>query len=235
VNCIDIGWCISEERSSSIFFPPCSASFNSRSNTNKNKDGVSSCPAVHSAGQRLFFIKSPYSIRLRAQKIGEKKLNIFPIYPETEIKEEIITSLITIEPRENWIEEETPVIQIKMPYVFFSDSSAWISQLETTSRKKNKNWSLIQGRFDIYNWQRPLSFAFQWIDNEQDILIKRGDPIFQLMFDSDQACNNFNLSKVELHEKLIRRIDSCAGVTSLIRNTSQIINNNRDKNLKLIQ
>ncbi len=235
MNEIVIGWCIAEERSSSIFFPPISASFDSPLNENKKKGGVSSCPAVHSAGKRIFIIKSPYSIRLRAKKVTEGKLSIFPMYPETEVQDEIISSLVTIEPRDYWIQNQVPVMQIKMPYIFFSDSPAWISQLETTSLKKNKNWSLIQGRFDIYNWQRPLSFAIQWIDTDQDISIKRGDPIFQLMFDSDQACNNFNLRRVELHEKLIRRINSCGGVNQLIRNTNQVINNNRDENITLVQ
>ena len=235
MNSIDIGWCISEEISSSVFFPPITAAFDSPLHENKKKDGVSSCPAVHSAEKNIFIIKSPYSIRLRARTVSEGKISIFPIYPQTEVQEEIISSLILIEPRDYWIQDQVPVIQIKMPYLFFSDSPAWVSQLETTSLKKNKNWSLIQGRFDIYNWQRPLSFAIQWLDINEDIAIKRGDPIFQLMFDSDQACNKFKLRRVELHETLIRRINSCSGVNQLIRNTNKVINNNRDENITLVQ
>ena len=55
-----------------------------------------------------------------------------------------------------------------------------INQLEAPSQQNIKSWSVIQGRFDIYSWQRSLNFATQWFDINNDFFIKRGDPIFQI-------------------------------------------------------
>ena len=51
MNEIVIGWCIAEERSSSIFFPPLSASFDSPLNENKKKGGASGSGEVLAAVQ----------------------------------------------------------------------------------------------------------------------------------------------------------------------------------------
>ncbi len=230
-----IGWCIAEERSSSIFFPPEPYSLFREKIDLNSKEGVSRCPAVHKAEKNLFIVKSPYSIHLRANKEINNKIVIRPVYPSTEIKEEILSSIIKIEPPDSWVSDNKPLIQIKMPYLFFSDKNVWINQLETSSIRVNKNWSLIQGRFNIFSWQRPLSFAFQWLDINCDFKIKRGDPLFQVFFDTDENSNNFILKKVSLHDDLSKRIRECEGVTSLMRNTNQLMQNTREEGIKLIK
>ena len=234
---IDIGWCITEELSSSIFFEPQSTQINhKKKSTNIKSEGVLRCPAVHNlAINRIFNIRSPYTIKLRAIETSENKIDIRGVFPDTEVDSSILPSIISVEPREFWIDKNIPILQIKMPYIFFSDIPVWINQLEAPSQKIIKSWSLIQGRFDIYSWQRSLNFATQWFDIKKDFYIKRGEPIFQICFDTTEASNEFKLKKVTLDENIKRRIASCEGVTKLIKNTGQLMSSNRDPNLKLLQ
>ena len=80
-----------------------------------------------------------------------------------------------------------------------------------------------------------MSFAFQWIDINSDLKIKRGEPLFQVFFDTDEKSNNFILKKVSLHDDLSKRIRECEGVTSLIRNTNQLMQNPREDGIKLVK
>lgn len=196
-------------------------------------NGVRSCPAVKSISSRLWVIKCPYSIKLRA-KIDNKCIRIVPIYPFTEVSKETLSSIISAEPRELWINSSNPIIQFKMPYVFFSDTPAFIHQLEAPMCTRIKNWSLIQGEIDIYNWQRPLNLAIQWIDLTKDFEIKRGDPAFQIMASSPNGNSGFKLRKTNPNDELKNRIESCEGVTSLIKDTKSIMRNSRPSNLKLL-
>ena len=233
---IDIGWCIAEELSSSIFFDPESTAINSNKKLNIKSEGVTRCPAVHNLSiNRIFSIRSPYTIKLKAIKTIDKKIDIRGVFPDTEVDRSVLPGIISIEPRELWIDQNVPILQIKMPYLFFSDVPVWINQLEAPSLKNIKSWSLIQGRFDIYSWQRSLNFATQWFDIDNDFFIKRGDPIFQISFDTNEASNEFKLKKVILNETIKRRILSCEGITKLIKNTGKLISSNRDPNLKLLQ
>jgi len=233
---IEVGWCISEQTSSSVFFEPQASSiFTSNAHTSHSQ-GVSKCPAVHNSSNRLFTIKSPFTIKLKAIHIPDKKLlDIRPLYPDTEVEESRIPTLIAIEPRKLWLNLDTPILQIKMPYVFCSDSPVWINQLEAPSRRVMKSWSLIQGRFDIYSWQRPLNFAAQWFNINEDFYIKRGEPLFQISFDSNESCNDFKLRKIKMEGEIASRVKTCSGVTKLIQNTNDMINSNRDPKVKFLQ
>ena len=233
---IDIGWCIAEELSSSVFFDPQSTQINYTKKSNVKSEGVTRCPAVHNLGlNRIFSIRSPYTIKLKAIKTTDNKIDIRGVFPDTEVDPSVLPGIVSIEPRELWIDNNVPILQIKMPYLFFSDVPVWINQLEAPSQKNIKSWSLIQGRFDIYSWQRSLNFATQWFDIDNDFFIKRGDPIFQISFDTNEASNEFKLKKVILNETIKRRILNCEGITKLIKNTGKLISSNRDPNLKLLQ
>lgn len=237
---IEIGWCFKEEKSSSIFFNPEPNNIlkdhdKDLNNITKSShlDGVKSCPAVKSLPSKLWVIKCPYSIKLRA-KVDNKCIKIVPIYPFTEVSQEMLPSIIAAEPRELWINPRNPIIQFKMPYIFFSDTPAFIYQLEAPMSTRIKNWSLIQGEIDIYNWQRPLNLAIQWIDITKDFEIKRGDPAFQIMAASPNGNSGFKLRKITPNDQLKSRIESCEGVTSLTKNTKSIMHNSRPSDVKFL-
>lgn len=233
---IEIGWCFKENKSSSIYFEPepnnplkDAISINHSSSSSKSVQGVRACPAVKSVASKIWLVRSPYSIKLRA-KIEGSKITIIPLYPSTEVSEESLAGITSIEPRELWLDNNKPIIQFKMPYIFVSDRPAIIHQLEAPMNSRRKNWSLIQGEIDIYNWQRPLNFAIQWTEVKQDLEIRRGDPAFQLMASSTEQNSGFNLRKINPCQALKNRIEACEGVTSLVRNTKSLIHSSRPEN-----
>lgn len=89
-----------------------------------------------------------------------------------------------------------------------------------------KNWSLIQGRYDIASWQRPINWAIEWTNTDKDIFVKKGDPLCQVIFETLSPESPIDLIKVERNEELQRAIKRTVGVVNKIKNTKNIIYDN---------
>jgi hypothetical protein len=215
-----IGWSYVDDKGSSIFFPP-----EKLSELYKNRggptSGVSTCPAVQQFEKRSFFIKSPYTFKIRASKVDED-WTFQPVYPFTQVDNNILKSLLQFQPKSQWRDVNTPVLQLSLPYVFFSDTPAVINQVGI-DYASNTNWSLIQGRFNIYDWQRPINWSIEWRDTNSDLVIKRGQPLFQVLFETKELDPKIQVEHMEMTTKLKRSIDKSWGVSKVTRGTSNII------------
>jgi hypothetical protein len=220
-----IGWCFDKDEGVAIYKAPLPLSKLITLQKNKMGAGVSHCPAVNDLNSRIYTILSPYTFKIRAVEI-DKQLNFFPVYPDTEASEETIKNEITFQPRRLWRDNKYPILQLSLPYVFFSNEPVYINQIEPNQYTGEKNWSLIQGRFDISSWQRPLSWAIEWTNTDKDIFIKKGDPLCQIIFETLSPKNSIKLLKVERNDQLQRAIKRTLGVVNKIKNTRKVMYNN---------
>ena len=60
--------------------------------------------------------------RMEIFKTTDNKIDIRGVFPDTEVDTSVLPAIISIEPRELWIDNNVPILQIKMPYLFFSDT-----------------------------------------------------------------------------------------------------------------
>ena len=81
---------------------------------------------------------------------------------------------------------------------------------------------MLEGRFPIHKWIRPLSWAVEWVDTSIDIRIKRGSSWFDLIFDTDRPEEIVSLEKKPLTKKIEKIVLSNSGVTNYIRGTSKL-------------
>jgi len=229
MSSIKIGWCFDRDEGIAIYKPPIPVSKIITERKNKMGAGVSHCPGTLDFNSRTFTILSPYTFRIRAQK-ENSQINFFPVYPDTEASEEVVKNEISFQPRKLWRDERYPILQLSLPYVFFANESTYINQLEPSRFIGEKNWSLIQGRFDIASWQRPINWAIEWTNINKDIFIKKGDPLCQVIFETSSPKSPIDLIKVERNDELQRAIKRTLGVANKIRNTKKII---YDENFRL--
>ena len=104
---------------------------------------------------------------------------------------------IVIHERSEWFHPDTPVLQIPTPYVFKSASLCFINQTHPMELiGSGQPFRLIEGRFPIHSWLRPLAWAIEWTNIQEDISIRRGQPWFDVFFE---------LENPELRPKLIKR------------------------------
>ena len=183
-----------------------------------SKDGVSVCPAVRVFENRIFVVRSPYSFRFRAQR-NPSGLAFCPVFPDTEVQEDILRSIIEFQPQSNWRSQSTPILQLSLPYVFFSDINAYVNQIEAPFDSRPKNWSLIQGRFNIFDWQRPINWSIEWIDTSQDLIIKRGQPLFSLLIETESPDGTLELKYIERNDEIDRVLQASNSVSKLSHGT----------------
>jgi len=215
-----IGWTYIKDEGSAIFFPP--EALSSFNGSNGNKEGVSICPAVSYFEQRVFIVKSPYTFRIKASTTEDQWV-FQPVYPHTEIEEHLLKSLLQFQPQKMWRNPKKPVLQLLLPYVFFSDIPVQINQIEATQVKNNKNWSVIQGRYNIHDWQRPINWSIEWMDTEQDLVIKRGQALFQILFESSEFDSKIELVHKNRDQNIDRAIKSTQDINKLTHGTFSVI------------
>jgi len=87
------------------------------------------------------------------------------------------------------------------------------------------NWRVIPGKFDIYAWQRPLNWAFEWDFSCGDFEIRVGEPQYKVRFFSTAIpVGNYSikLQKISLDEKIINRLELTKDISKVRKGTLQL-------------
>ena len=181
---------------------------------------VQACPAVNELERRYFEITSPYDLRLRCEKKNEE-FQIYSIPEGTRIDEDLIRQNLNLMPKETWRKSDCPVIQIDCPYAFISDDDVYLTQLPPFLDFNIDYWpgNLIAGRFNITDWPRTLSWAFEWHDLNRDLVLKRNSPWFYVFFESKNLKDGFKLVEAEYTKQLKQYKHSMTETPRFISNT----------------
>lgn len=135
--------------------------------------------------------------------------------------------MFRLEPRDSWRNENFPVVQFPSPYVFVSDNHVEVEQLMPMVGDLTRlNWRLIPGRFNIYAWQRPLNWAFEWDIRNGDLTIRMGDPLYWVRFYDERGAliEDPEILQITPSPELLERMRSFSGVTAMQRGTAKLIN-----------
>jgi hypothetical protein len=99
-------------------------------------------------------------------------------------------------------------LQLELPrFIFWTNhKNVWMEVKHHPSTISNNNLIVIGGWWNLSRWDRPTSFAFDIIDNTKPIIIKRGDPVQQICFYSDDLDDTFKLIKQTPSSDLIKRV-----------------------------
>lgn len=114
-------------------------------------------------------------------------------------------------------ENDPPLVSIFPNYVFYSDASVEMSSLPLPLLDGVKNTRHIPGRFNISKWIRPVDWSFEIEDIEKEIIVKRGDPLFIVLFDTPNN-QKVILNRVPYTEELKKVIFACTGLKKRIKN-----------------
>jgi hypothetical protein len=151
----------------------------------------------------------------------------------------MVKQLVQIEAQDTWMSKTTVVVQIPSPYVFYSDDSIHIEQFSPELTVKSKmNWRVIPGNFDIYSWQRPLNWAFEWDFSCGDFEIRAGEPQYNLRFLSKEApygSYRINLIREDFKDDIKSRLELTKDVAKIRRGTTQLFSKAADlRNNKML-
>ena len=194
---------------------------------------VQACPAVNQVESRYFEVTCPFDLRLRCEK-KDSNFEIYSVPEGTRIDEELIKKNLNLMPIDSWRNEERPVIQIECPYAFITDDDIYLTQLSPFLNFNSSYWpgTLISGRFNITNWPRTLSWAFEWHDLSHDLILKRNKPWFYVFFESDNPEDTYKLVEAEYTDDLRKFKNSMLQTPRFISNTFSLFRTAKNRRPK---
>ena len=110
---------------------------------------------------------------------------------------------------------------MKLPYLFLCDEPVFITQLGTFAhyRRESLPGTIFGGRFPISVWPRPLMWAFEWHEPDRDIVLKRGEPLFYVQFEGDQADRPVQLVEAARTPELSAYLEHISGAVNYVNQT----------------
>jgi hypothetical protein len=220
-----IGWCHSVADGSAVFESPTKVALPKE--TSALGKGFLSCPAVRDFFVGALQVRAPFSLHLKFQQSGSGSFSITPVYPRTSIRENRLREFLILEPPMTWRDNNFPVLQIPSPYFFVADEPVEVEQTQPLIAPSSRfNWRLIPGRFNIYDWQRPLNWAIEWDIRGGDLIIREGEPLYYLRFfdaTTGAALRRVELLQIEMTSELEARVAMTRGVTGLTRGLKPVM------------
>jgi len=212
-----IYWSLLEREAGAIYFAP--ASSLDRKQKSRSNSSVLSCPAVLASRQRTYVVCCPFDLRLRL--VGNlDKPAVHIIDKGTSIAPDKLKGMFTLMPNVDWINPSVPVFQIATPYIFFSEQKTYLTQRHPYGLiGKDLPHRVVEGRFPISSWKRPLSWACEWVRTENDFIMKRGEPWFDITFETNDAAKPVKLENYAMTEQLSKEILKNSEVTGYVRGT----------------
>jgi|GEM_PF-3041647 len=185
-----------------------------------SRKAVQACPSVRDVQARSFDLLSPYNLDIAVERSGEKyriDLNL----ARSSVALSAARDVVVPNERRRWRHPDRPVLQISVPYCFFSDVDATLTQTAPIGGESlGENVAVISGRYAIRNWIRPMSVALEFRRTPARLTVRRNDPLCTLLFDGPTPSASPRLVRARKTEALVAFTAGCAGVTSKISDTA---------------
>jgi len=215
---VKIGWLVDAPRAGFIYAAPTPVK-NERA-APLSARAVQACPAINEVERRLFQVTFPFDLRLRYEQEGGEH-HLFTIPEGTRIDDELVPQHVFLMKPEHWRKPDRPVIQIRAPYLFVADERVYLNQLPPFLTPHFARWPglMTAGRFPIDVWPRILSWGFEWLEPDQDLIFRRGDPWFYIQFETEHPDQRIQLVPAENTPELREYRQGLADVVKYASNT----------------
>ena len=123
---------------------------------------------------------------------------------------------------QEWYNENIVTLQFDIPKFLFwtNHKNVWIELKSHSYTASKNNLVSIGGWWNLSEWERPTSFAFDVVDREKKIIIKRGDPIQEVCFHTKSKNDVIKLVKKQPSKKILERTNKILGVKKYVKRLS---------------
>lgn len=205
---IKVGWTCVAQDAGILFDPPEPIAVG-------RAGDVGRCPSVQDALRNTWVLKMAFDLSLTFGTQGPQFSDLVE-GKAPHFNPDAIRSFIQFNGDPGrWREPSRPIIQIKLPYAFFSDDPG-VFLTETAPHQHLVSWPgvVIPGEMNIYDWPaRVLNFAFEWHDTSRKLELKRGDPLCYLKFSTPKQ-ETVKLVEVAMHADLSKVMSQIREVAS---------------------
>jgi hypothetical protein len=187
-----VGYLIAAHKASLIYEKP--VSLRTHRGRALSQRAVQACPAVNDFERKTFVVPVPYNIRLRCTRNGDDFM-LEAISSGTRLDDDLIHDHVVLMEPTFWRDPNNPVLQMKCPYLFICDEEAYMTQCPPFLDYKKDRWPgvVTTGRFQFDIWPRVLSWAFEWHELSKDLVLRKGEPWFYVMFEGKNPSEQIEL------------------------------------------
>lgn len=182
------------------------------------------CPAYQNFTQNLFVLRCPFDLHLRCALMEDGcELSVGDT---SSIKPDKLQTFIKVHPKSEWREPDKPLLQLMLNYYFLSDDDVelqYLSPLTTHVFRQALPGLVLQGRWRIRSWVRPVNFVFEWWNTESDLVVKRGEPLLNVMFHGYRPDMRMALVEAEETEEVISMAKSIQNINSYITDVFSVL------------
>jgi len=217
---VTVGWFLSDKKGAIIYDPP--ERVRTADVNRVHAKSASRCPAVINLESRYFLVRCPFDIHVGFDRDKNGKPVLKNLAgPQSGIRANKLGEKLHITSEVEWRLKDVPTIQLSLPYVFIADEPVYASQISPFMHymKDPLPGTIFGGRFPINVWPRPLMWAFEWHDISRPIKLRRGDPLFYLMFETLPQDRAVSVKEVELTPELQDYMDLISGAVNYVNQT----------------
>ena len=215
-----VGWLLDQTESVVIFDAPKRVR-----SVDVNRDhakSASRCPAVVNMEGRYFEVKCPYDIQLQFVRDEKGKAQLKNLLGnDTPVRPKKLWELVHLVNESEWRYKDRPTLQLNLPYIFISDEPVYLSQVAPFMHYPAHPLpgTIFGGRFPINVWPRRLLWAFEWHNTSQPLILKRGEPLFYVMFETTPQERAVQLVEAEVTSDLRQYLDMISGAVNYVNQT----------------
>lgn len=217
---VQVGWLCTDPKGAVIYDPPKRLASGAENRTHAKS--ASRCPAVINMESRYFVVNCPFDLHIGFARDKDGKPTLVNRAGQAStIRANKLGQSLHLTAEQEWRFPDRPTIQLKLPYLFIADEPVYVTQISAFAhyRKTQLPGTIFGGRFPIHVWPRPLMWAFEWHDPKQDIVLKRGEPLFYCQFETTDPTRPISLVEAELTEPLQGYLDHIAGAVNYVNQT----------------
>ncbi len=217
---VRIGWLLTEDKGGVIYDPP--ERLRSVEMNRKHAKSASRCPAVINLESRYFEVKCPFDLHLKFARDKDGKPALRNMLSDASpVRANKLSSLLHVTSEKEWRYPDRPTVQLKLPYLFLADEPVYMSQVAPFLhyRKQALPGTIFGGRFPVNVWPRPLMWAFEWQDTDQDIVLQRGEPLFYCLFETTPQDRSVQMVEAERTPELLEYLDLISGAVNYVNQT----------------
>jgi hypothetical protein len=217
---VQVGWFLAEDKGGVIYEPP--ERMRSVEVNRTHAKSASRCPAVINMESRYFVIRCPFDLHLRFARGKDGKAGVRNMLGEASpVRPAKLNQLIHVTSEPEWRYKDRPTIQVSLPIMFIADEPVYMTQVAPFMhyRKEPLPGTIFGGRFPINVWPRPLMWAFEWHETEKDIVLRRGEPWFYALFETEPQDRAVQMIEAEMTPELKAFADHVSGAVNFVNQT----------------
>ena len=215
-----VGWLLSKTTASIIYDPP--VRVRSPEPNRTHAKSASRCPAVINLESRYFEIKCPFDLNIGLIRDDKGKPALRNLAGEASpVRGSKLREVLHLVPEHEWRYKDRPTVQIMLPYIFMSDEPVYLTQLAPFMHYRQEQWpgTLFGGRFPINVWPRVIQWAFEWWDVSKPLVLKRGEPLCYLNFETMPQDRPVQVVEAQHTPEVDEYIEAISGAVNYVNQT----------------